>query len=264
MSRESVLFVTVVNLVLTVVVVWAGLTFFAPEPDRTAPGSEKAVAQEVSDLRRQVQALSERLAGMEESELRVGNLEGRILALEKAPRALPPGLIPTAEGQPGDAPGKPSMESQLVKGIGQMIRQQAKRQRDRFIREISNPTPESEARQARQIRGITEAISRNLGLEERDKAAVERILTDVDNRRRSRLREIVESKASPDDISYKEVKKVLDESFAEEDRLIEQTLPSDKAASYQENAEPFRQFIYVAAQAAFSSTTPTEPKTSDK
>jgi hypothetical protein len=156
------------------------------------------------------------------------------------------------------------MEAQLMKGIGQMIRQQARRQRDRFLREIMDPTPESERRQARQIKGITDAISRNLGLDDRDKAAVEQILLDVDSRRRTRLREIVESKSSPDDVTYEEVKTVLDESFEEEDRLIQQTLPGDKAESYQSNAEPFRQFIYVAAQAAFPAANTEEKGASGK
>ena len=73
--------------------------------------------------------------------------------------------------------------------------------------------------------------------------------------RRSALRQIVESKPDAKDITYPEIKKVLDESWQEEDRMVTGSLTSEKAEEYKKTAEPFRMMIELAAKTAFPAET---------
>jgi hypothetical protein len=73
----------------------------------------------------------------------------------------------------------------------------------------------------------------------------------VDDRRRAEFKSLLESKATADDITYAEVKTVLDKSYEDEDRLVGNVLPPEKAEEYQKTTQPVRQMVYFGASSAF-------------
>jgi hypothetical protein len=177
-------------------------------------------------------------------------MAARVDALEAAPRALAsaaPG--PGGESAPGQP--EPSAEERMMQGIAEMMKAQIKRERDRFVNDLLNPTERSRERQKRRMERTARFIRSSLDLSETEAAEVTRVLTEVDENRRAQLKRLIEAKQSPDDVEYAEIKKVLDDSFVEEDRMIEQALPAEKAKEYQDSAGSFRQMIYGAAKMAF-------------
>ncbi len=250
MSREGVLLSIVINLVLTAAIV-AGVVAFLPgsAADRTPP-PDAGMKESLAGLERTLQSM--------ENALKADRLavDSRLIALERALAAAPAGK--PEEGAPAAAGGLPGSPTPPTEGelmgrmMGEMMRQQVKRGRDRYVDELLNPTPETQARSERQMRGIVGQIATAIGLDEAEKAAVERVLMDVDARRRERLRPIFQAKPR-EQIGYADIKDPIEESFREEDQLIAQVLSPEKAEEYRRNAEPFRQFITSAAQMAFPS-----------
>ena len=138
-----------------------------------------------------------------------------------------------------------------MQGIAEMMKSRIKRERDRFINDVMNPTERSIERQKRGIERGVRFIKDRLDLTEAETAEVTRVLTEIDNGRREQLKVLMEAKESTDDVEYTEVKKILDDSFVDEDRMIEQALTAEKATEYKESAGAYRQMIYGAAKMAF-------------
>jgi hypothetical protein len=161
---------------------------------------------------------------------------------------IPDALFPSAAKGPD---GEDDPTRKFMEGIGQMIQQQAKKQRDRYIEELNNPTERSEARRTRQFKRMVSQIAGMVELDERDQAEVERILREVDDQRREDFKGLVASKPTTDDITYDEVKEVLDKSYEDESKMIANSLTTEQAAAYEKTAEPFRQMIYMGAKSAF-------------
>ncbi len=64
------------------------------------------------------------------------------------------------------------------------------------------------------------------------------------------------SKPTPDDITYEEVKEVLDKSYQDEDEMVAISLGPELAEEYKKTAEPFRQMILMGAKSAFPGPDP--------
>jgi len=249
LSKETVVLVIVANLVLTSLVVASAFLVFAPEPAEVAPLDTTALEESIA-------ALSDRVANADrrarEDQLEIAD---RLSELEKKPRtvnapAIPSSLLPESASGP-TAENDPARK--FAEGIGQMIQQRAKEGRDRYIEELRNPTEKSEARRTRMFKRIAREAAGSLGLDERDQAEVERILRQVDDQRREDFKALVASKPTVDDISYEEVKKILDDSYASEDQMVANSLTPELAVKYEKTAVPFRQMIYMGASSAFSS-----------
>ncbi len=253
MKKEGLILVIGVNLALAVVVVAAALALFGPGSGASAtPSPEKAVAARVAVLEDALAAERKRRG---ELDLALADLRSRVARLEEGIREGPPaGPAGPAGGEAG-APAAPSPKEtpteQMGRVFAKIMESQVKRQRDRYLRDLMNPTPESEARQARMIRRLADRVAQALSLDERDKEQVREILAQVDERRRETFRRIVRSHAKPDEIPFEEVKKALDDSWEEEDRLIEQALAPEKAEAFKKSAEPIRQLFEIAAKTAF-------------
>lgn len=249
-QRERFFLLIVVNLLLTGVVVAGALTVFNPAPTTSGPTDTAGLEAAIERIEGRLEVFERRA---QERELALVN---RIAELERSLRAAPgkPEVLdptdPAAGGQAAAA-AAPSPAEALAMGLGEMIKNQAKRQRDEYIAELLNPTERGQRRQDRMLERIAGDMATRLKLEEGQKAEVERILKEVDERRRQKFRDLVLSKQSPEDVTYEEVKAVMDESYLEEDRLIEQTLPADKSEDYKESAQPFRQMIDFGAKSAF-------------
>jgi hypothetical protein len=259
-QRESHVFHLFVSALVSVVAVAAGILLFVPKPAARSPDSTKALEEALDRRGREVDAMKKALDDLKlESDARATRIAALERRLDQAAKAGPPEEVAATTGDAGEAkPAEPAPEDAFARGMRELIRRQIKRGRDRFIDEVLHPTPESDERNAAQAERIAGQVSKNLELDERDTAAVTRVLKDVDTKRRQQLRRLFQSKSDPKEVTYPEVKQVLDDSFAEEDRQIEQTLPRDKADAYQKTATPYRDFAYTAAQAAFPTGTGAE------
>lgn len=251
-SRSNMPLILAVNAVISAVLVAAGLFVLAPKKSTAAPPPTKELEARIHTQADEIEALRA-LCGTLGT--KIGTANERITELERAREAMAAAAeAPVVEAAADEKAAAPA-EDALARSIQSMMKQQIERQRARFIDEIVNPTDESRARAERQVRQQAERMARAAGLDERDSKQVERILTQVDERRREKLRALFTGKSDPKDVTYPEVKEVLDESFEEEDRQIEQTLPREKADDYKEAAEPFRGFVDNMAKAAFPSGT---------
>jgi len=254
-SREGFLLIVVVNVVLSICVVGAAFALFGPTPETASP-TGSSLTQEVEAVRQEMETLRDGLErALEENaklQSELGDMTARIASLEQAPRALS-GAGALAAGEPGAAAARPepSPEERMMKGIAEMMKSRIKRERDRFINDVMNPTERSRERQKRGIERSLRFIKDRLDLTETELVDVTQVLTEVDNNRREQLKTLMEAKESTDDVEYPEVKKILDDSFVTEDRIIEQALPAEKATEYKESAGAFRQMIYGAAKMAF-------------
>jgi hypothetical protein len=253
--REKVFLMFAANIVLTVIVAFGAVTLLRPKDDKGMPTSRDGLAARLDEQSARIDEMGEKLTEVGEANtslrIRVAEAEAEIARLRAGGGS---GEEFAAAGGAEGAATKPKSDSEkLAEGIAAMMKQQIARQRERFIQDIINPTEDSKRRQEREVGRMAEQAVRALDLDERDAAEVRRILTDVDQRRRERLRQLFTSKSDPNDVTYPEVKEVLDDSFEEEDRMIEASLPADKADEYQESAKPIRNFIYVAASTAFPS-----------
>ena len=132
-----------------------------------------------------------------------------------------------------------------------MMKGRVKQERDRFLKDVMNPTEQSERRKKRGIDRAMRHIKNRVNLTDAEAEEVTKILTDLEDNRRASMKALVETKEKPDDVEYAEVRRILEDSFVEEDRMIMQTLPPEKAVAYQETAEPFREVIYGLAKMAF-------------
>lgn len=248
-TRSNVPLILAVNAVISAVLVAAGLFVLAPKnPAAAAPAPTeeldariRAQAGEIEGLRARCESLETKLASANSRIAAVEAARAEMAAAEAAP------AVEAAGAEPAAAPA----EDPLARSFQAMMKQQIERQRARFIDEIVNPTDETRERAERQVRQQAERMARSAGLDERDSKQVEQILQDVDRRRREKLRTLFTGKSDPAEVTYPEVKEVLDESFEEEDRQIEQTLPREKADDYKEAAQPFRGFVDNMAKAAF-------------
>lgn len=252
-ARESIVLVGLVAALTSALVAGAALLVFDREPAAATPGDAGALAADVSALSAQVRDLEQAREG---DLVKIRSLEGEVAnlsrRLEEARMVGGEGAVAggAARGE-GAAPEAEAAADPLASAMQRMFRQQMERQRERFIREITNPTAESQERSRQEIARMARRATDGLGLSERDTAEVERILQEVDQRRRESLRQLFTSKEKPEETTFEEVKVVLDESFEEEDRQISQSLPRDKADAYKENAEPMRNLVTGMAQAAF-------------
>jgi hypothetical protein len=253
-SRERTVLVFALNVAVSILVVGVAFAVFGPGSKSAAPGGADP-SRELAELRREVAALRDGMDRMIEERERlrseVGDLAARIAGFESAPRRAGGPASLSGEGPDAPAPGEPSAEERMMKGIAEMMRSRIKQERDRYVKDLLHPTEASERRQKRGIERGVRFVADRLGLSESETAEVTRVLTEVDDMRRRSLKSLIEAKQSPEDVGYGEVKKILDESFVEEDRMIEQALSPEKAADYQESAGAFRQMVYGAAKMAF-------------
>jgi hypothetical protein len=261
-SRESIVFIVLANLVFTVVVVAGAMAIFkgdgAQGEDRALRGLEERVARIESArsgeepqltpaelaLQSEIRSLSERQA----------ELVARLEQLEKSPRAVAGSgeevdLADPDEAAATDKP--PSPAEAMMKMMNRMWLDRLKRERDRYIDSILNPTPESEARQDRMFRGIARRAAQNLGLDDQQAAQLEEILLEVDDARRDRFRDLIAASGGSENVTYEDVDQVLKESFEEEDRRVSQSLPREKADQYKREAEPVRGMMSSMAKSMF-------------
>jgi len=250
-SRESFLLVIVVNVVLSMCVFGAGFALFGPDLGADRPAG-LPTGQEVDALNRAVDSLRAELvqARAENEALRseFGAMTGRVGKLEAAPPGGREGAVFVSGGEPIEI----TPEMRMMIGFASvMMKGRVKRERDRFIDDVMNPTEKSEARKRRNIERALRHMRRRIDLTDGEVEDVSRILTRLEDGRRATLKSLIEAKESRDDVEYDEVKRILEDSFVEEDRMIMQTLPPEKVVAYQETAEPFRQVIYGIAKMAF-------------
>jgi hypothetical protein len=249
-SKETVVLIIVANLVLTSLVVAGAFLVYPPKAAETAP-------VDTAKLEETIASLQGRLAEAERrSEEQMLAFADRLSELEGAPRAAPPSGMPAiaealiSGGAKGPAdPNDPAR--MLMEGFGKMIQVRARQQRDQYIQELKSPTEKSESRRRRDFSRIAQEAARNMDLDERGQAEVERILLQVDDRRREEFKALVDSKPTADDITFDEVKQVLDRSYEDEDRLVAGSFSPEQAEEYKKSAEPFRQMIYMGARSAF-------------
>jgi molybdopterin-biosynthesis enzyme MoeA-like protein len=250
LSKEAVVLVVVANLVLTTVVVAGAFLVFPPQAADVAPVDTAALEESIARLTDRVENADRR------AEERLLELTDRLSEVESRPRtaAAPAGsTIPEAlnpEASSG-ALAEDDPTRKFMEGIGQMIKQQAKKQRDSYIQELNNPTEKSESRRTRQFKRMVSQIAGMVELDERDQAEVERILREVDDQRREDFKGLVASKPTTDDITYDEVKEVLDKSYEDESKMIANSLTTEQAEAYEKTSETYRQMIYMGAQSAF-------------
>ncbi len=249
-SKETVVLIVVANLVLTSLVVAGAFIVFPPEPAASAPVSTAKLEETIALLEDRLEATSRK------SEERILALTDRLSELEKTPAAAPPSGMPAIDrALVSGAAGGPADENdptrKLMEGFGKMLQVRARQQRDKYIEELRNPTEESESKRRRQFARIAREAARRMDLDERDQAEIERILLEVDDRRREDFKALVDSKPTADDITFDEVKEVLDKSYEDEDQQVAGSLSPEQAEEYQKSVEPFRQMIYIGARSAF-------------
>jgi hypothetical protein len=238
-----------VSAVISAGMVGAAFAFFLPESAPVTPRGDGS-SEEIAALQTEVDQLRNALAESNEARLSlIADLDSfrrRVEEIENAPRVAPAAAL--AEG----AAAQPSTEEKMMAGMRAMMKVGMSRAKDRFIREVMDPTEADEARVKRQRERIVDRIAGMLELDERDTEEMGRILNEVDDDRRAKLKTLFASKADPKkDVEYAEIKKILDESFKSEDDKIRQSLSAEKVKAFEDNAAPFRQFIYGAAQMAF-------------
>jgi hypothetical protein len=258
-SRESFLFIVVINVLVSMCIFGVAFAMFAPESGDGGPagptGDEEVVAlrQTVAELESEL-----RQARMDRESLRseLGSITGRMGQLEESGVLAGGGPVFVSDGPPI----KISREMKMMIGFASsMMSGRVKMERDRFLKDVMNPTEQSEKRKKRGIERAMRAIKRRVELTDAEAAEVTKILTELEDGRRATLKSLMETKEKPDDVEFAEVKRILEDSFVEEDRMIMQTLPPEKVVAYQETAEPFREMVYGLAKMAFP-----EPKEEKK
>jgi hypothetical protein len=256
MSRQVIIVVVLVSAVAGVLAAFGTSTVFRSDAASREPGSARALADEV-------RALNQRLDAIEAGKLDriafdngLASLGERLSAIEKAVRAPGNGggeasaAAPSAPTGPGEALGRGAPE-ETMRAVGELMRVQLKQGRDRYVNDLLNPSDASRARAQREVRRWSGMLAGNLGLDDSQRTAVEQVLSEVDQARRDRLRQVFESKPV-DEITYgTDLKSVIEESFTEEDSRISQILPPEKADQYKQNADMVRGFITTMASAAF-------------
>jgi len=251
LSRESFLLVVVVNVVLSMCVFGIAFALFAPDRGSDRPDGLSA-GQDADALRRTVDSLRAELAqarkDREALRSEFGAITGQVEKLLAAPPGGRQGSVFVSDGEPIEI----SREMRMMIGFASvMMKGRVKRERDRFIDDVLNPTEKSEARKRRNIERAVRHMKNRVNLTAGEVEDVTRILTELEDGRRASLKSLIETKEDRNDVEYIEVKRILEDSFVEEDRMIMQTLAPDKAVAYQETAEPFRQVIYGVAKMAF-------------
>jgi len=250
-SKEAVVLIVVANLVLTSLVVAGAFIVFPPEPGESAPVSTAKLEETIARLEDQLAATNRK------SEEQMLALTDRLSELEKTPRSVAPSGIPAiASALMAGAAGGPGAENdsarKMMEGFGQMIQVRARQQRDKYIEELENPTEASEKKRRRQFSRMAGGASSNMNLDERGQAELEQILLEVDDQRREEFKALVDSKPSVDDITFDEVKEVLDKSYEDEDQRVAMNFSPEQAEEYKKSADPFRQMIMIGARSAFT------------
>lgn len=249
-SKEAVVLIVVANLVLTSLVVAGAFIIFPPQPAATTPVDTVKLEETIARLSDQLAAANRK------SEEQMLALTDRLSELEKTPQAAPPSGMPAiakalmsgAAGGPAD-PNDPARA--MMEGFGKMIQARARQQRDKYIEELKNPTEQSEKRRRREFSRIAREAARSMDLDERGQAEVERILLEVDDRRREDFKALVDSKPTADDITFDEVEEVLDKSYKDEDQMVARSFSPEQAEEYKKSADPFRQMVMMGARSAF-------------
>ncbi len=247
-SKEAVVLIVVANLVLTSLVVAGAFIVFPPTPAATTPVDTAKLEETIARLSDQLTAANRK------SEEQMLALADRLSEVEKTPKAAPPpsGIPAMAQALMGGAAGDPNDPARkMMEGFGKMIQAQARQQRDKYIEELKNPTEKSENRRRREFARIARRAAGGMDLDERGQAEVERILLEVDDRRREEFKALVDSKPTVDDITFDEVEEVLDKSYEDEDRMVAGSFSPDQAEEYKKSAEPFRQMVMMGARSAF-------------
>ena len=240
--------VLALNLILTVALIAAAFALYPPREPEVGPD---AVTGRIADLERVLATeRKDRQAEFDRISDVIGDLRNQVrLVRERASEADPAAPPPEAAAAPAETTEE--KPDRMVEGFAAMLRQQVRQQRDRFMNEILDPTPESIRRNERRLAQTLDRVAQSISLSETEKADVGRILTQVEERRNAVFRDLLSRAQSPDDVHFEQVKETLDDSFREEDQLIRNTLPPEKAKQYDETVRPFRQIAYTMAEAAF-------------
>jgi hypothetical protein len=251
LTRESFLLVVAVNLVLSLCVFAVAFAVLSPANGSDGP-TGLPVGAEVESLRRTVDSLTADLEKARADREALRNellaMTGRVGTLEASPPGGGQGAVFVSEGEPIEI----TPEMRMMIGFASvMLKGRVKREKDRFFDDVMNPTERSEARKKRGIQRAVRHLKNRIDLSDQEAEQVTRILTELEDGRRATLKSLIETKENRDDVEYDEVKRILEDSFVEEDRMIMQTLPPEKVVAYQETAEPFRQVIFGVAKMAF-------------